>query len=213
MKRLILVRHGETEGNVGKVWHGAMDAPLTVRGEAQVKATAQYLQQIHSQTPIDYIYMSPLPRAQRTARAIADAIGIMPLIDDGLREMSIGDWEGRSFEQLRTENQLWERWRADPTFAPPGGESPRSFSQRVPRPFENFLNTHPGKVVATVSHGGVISSLLAQWFGEGPQDWARWDPPNCAVTILDRQAEAWDIHCLNTTVHLSELSGDSPEQE
>lgn len=205
MKRLILVRHGETKADRGNIWHGTLDGPLTAHGQAQIEATARRLQQIHAEMPIDHIYMSPLGRTRRTAQAIADAIGVVPQIDDGLREMSIGEWEGRTIHQLRDEHQLWERWQADPTFTPPGGESPHSFSQRVPLPFTSFLESHPGKVVAAVTHGGVISSLLAQWFGEGPRDWTRWDPANCAVTILDRAGDGWTIYCVNDTGHLAEI--------
>lgn len=205
MKRLILIRHGETEANVNQIWHGALDAPLTAQGQAQVEATAHQIQQLHAETPIDHLYVSPLIRAQSTARAIAAAIDLQPEIEPGLREMSIGDWEGRTYTQLRENDRLWERWRQDPSFAPPNGESPISFSQRVPVVFEKFLNTHPNEVVTVVTHGGVISNLLAQWLGEGPQDWRRFDPPNCAITILDREGEGWHVYCLNETAHITDI--------
>lgn len=202
MARLILVRHGETEGNVSQVWHGALDAPLTPRGRAQVAATARRLAALHDEIPIDHIYVSPLPRARRTAQAIADAIGLAPEIDEGLREMSIGEWEGRSFTQLRDVDRLWERWQTDPTFAPPAGESPVDFSERVSAAFARLVEAHPHETVLAVTHGGVISSLLAQWLGEGPQDWPRWDPANCAITILEQDGDGWQVHCFNETDHL-----------
>lgn len=200
--RLILVRHGETEANVRKVWHGHLDAPLTPRGRLQVEATARRLASMHREHPIHAIYVSPLPRARRTAEAIARAIGRAPTVEPGLREMSIGDWEGLSFQELQQRKRLWERWARDPHFAPPNGESPVAFSRRVRRTMEGLARRHPGQTLVVVTHGGVISNVLAQWFGEGPQDWVRFDAPNCAISVVEWDGEGWHPVRLNDVDHL-----------
>jgi broad specificity phosphatase PhoE len=202
---LILVRHGETEGNVSKVWHGSEDAPLTERGRRQVQATAQRLKELHQQYHVDALYVSPLPRAQSTASAIAKAINIEPIVEPGLREFSIGDWEGRSFRELQQMENLWQRWNENPEFAPPNGESPITFTHRVAQVISELAARHPNQTVAIVSHGGVISNILARWLGEGPQDWARWDPPNCAITILRQVEGGWQPITVNDTRHLREI--------
>jgi broad specificity phosphatase PhoE len=211
MTRLILVRHGETEANVSQIWHGALDAPLTPQGEAQVAAVSARLAMLHAERPIDHFYVSPLSRARITAQAIADATGLEPEIEEGLQEMSIGDWEGRTFTHLSEVDRLWERWESDPSFAPPNGESPITFTTRVPQTFEKLIKEHAGETILVVSHGGVISNLLAQWLGEGPQDWRRWDPHNCSITILDQQGENWHVYCLNDIDHLEEIGYLDPE--
>ncbi|MCB0114372.1 MAG: histidine phosphatase family protein [Caldilineaceae bacterium] len=211
MTRLILLRHGETMANVEKIWHGALDAPLTQVGEAQVAAATQRLLRLHADSPIDHIYVSPLPRAQRTAHEIAGSIGLDLRVDDGLSEMSIGDWEGRTFAHLRDVDRLWERWSADPSFTPPNGESPLSFGRRVPAAFLRLSEAHPSETLLIVTHGGVISNLLAQWLGDGPQDWARWDPANCAISVLDRVDDGWTPTLVNDVAHLAgvgHLPGD-----
>lgn len=205
MTRLILLRHGETVANVNKVWHGALDAPLTPLGEAQVTAATRRLLELHADSPIDHIYVSPLPRAQRTAQEIAKAIGLSVRTEPGLSEMSIGDWEGRTFVHLRDVDKLWERWESDPSFAPPNGESPLSFGRRVPSTFLRLAAAHPGETLLTVTHGGVISNLLAQWLGDGPQDWARWDPLNCAISVLDYEDEEWRPVIVNESEHLTSV--------
>ncbi|MCB0132640.1 MAG: histidine phosphatase family protein, partial [Caldilineaceae bacterium] len=96
MTTLIIVRHAETEANVQQVWQGTLDAPLTRRGQKQVMATAQHMAHLVQESPVDRFYVSPLPRAQRTAAGIATAIGMTPLIEAGLREFDLGDWEGRT---------------------------------------------------------------------------------------------------------------------
>lgn len=200
--RLILVRHGETEANVSQVWHGALDAPLTVRGQAQVAATAEHLGRRHEETPFQVFYVSPLARARHTAAAIAAAIGIEPHIEEDLREFDLGDWEGRSFRALEEEEHLWGRWAVAPDFAPPNGESPVSFTQRATQALTVLAARHPGERILVVTHGGFISNVLAAWLGDHPGDWRSYDPHNCAVTVLVRQTEAWHGEVINDFAHL-----------
>jgi probable phosphoglycerate mutase len=199
---LILIRHGETEANVSGIWHGSADAPLTARGKRQVEATARRVAELHAQTPMDVFYVSPLARTRSTADVIAQAIGMDPMVDEGLREFSIGDWEGRSFQELREQEHLWDRWRADPEFAPPNGESPASFGRRVPQAVLALLDRHANKTVVAVTHGGVISTLLAQTLGGGLWDWVQWDPHNCAITILEWDGSRWSAVVVNDVSHL-----------
>jgi broad specificity phosphatase PhoE len=202
MTTIILVRHGETEGNVQQVWHGAMDAPLTRRGQQQVAATAAHFAEIHRTQPIDRFYVSPLPRARSTAQAIARAIGVEPQVDEGLREFDLGDWEGRTFRDLKETEDLWGRWAADPGFAPPNGESPRSFSQRAQRAIRDLAARHPGQTTLLVTHGGIICHVLAAWLGTGPADWPRWEPHNCAITFLYPDGAGWRATRVNDIRHL-----------
>ena len=209
---LILVRHAETESNVLQVWHGALDAPLTARGRIQVAATAARMAALNRRFPADVFYVSPLPRAQRTAAAIADAIGMQPLVEPGLREFDLGDWEGRTFQDLRETEDLWGRWAEDATFAPPSGESPASFHVRVMQAMEVLVARHRGQTVLLVSHGAFLSNALASWLGDGPQDWKRWDPPNCAVTVVQTDGFRWYPLMVNDTSHLPpEAIAETPD--
>ena len=203
---LMLVRHGETEGNVSQVWHGALDAPLTVRGRQQVAATALRLAQMHQVAPIDAFYVSPLPRAQSTAAAIAQAIGLKPTVESGLREFNLGDWEGRSFRELREVENLWGRWTDDPAFAPPNGESPLSFNERATAVLLALAAQHPSARVLVVTHGGFISSVLASWLGQSAGDWRAYDPPNCAISVLAWAKEGWVGQLVNDISHLPEAA-------
>lgn len=182
--RLILVRHAETEANINQVWQGDLDAPLTRRGQQQVVATAARLAHFHALVGIHRFYVSPLPRAQSTAAAIAEAIGLPAIVESGLREFSLGDWEGRSFRELREVENLWGRWEVDPAFAPPSGESPTTFNRRATLTLLNLVVRHPGETLLAVTHGAFISSVLATWLGKDPGKWRDYDPHNCAVTVL-----------------------------
>jgi broad specificity phosphatase PhoE len=199
---LILVRHAETEGNLNQVWHGALDAPLTPRGLEQVTATATYLSELHAQQPINAFYVSPLPRAQSTAAAIAAAIDLPFTVDPGLREFDLGDWEGRSFRELREHENLWGRWDADPTFAPPNGESPVSFNRRAIATLQRLAAHHAGQTVLVVTHGAFIGSVLATWLGAHAGRWREFDPHNCAITVLVQDGDSWHGKVVNDISHL-----------
>lgn len=199
---VILVRHGETTANHEQRWYGALDAPLTRRGKQQVKATGERFRIRQQDAPVDIIYVSPLPRARSTAAAIADALGIDPIVEDGLREFSIGDWEGRTFRDLLDNEQLWQRWAQDPTFAPPNGESPVIFGKRALETVQQLTARHPGRRIVIVTHGGVISCLLDLWIGGRTGDWVRWDPHNCAISELIWDGERWSGESINDISHL-----------
>jgi broad specificity phosphatase PhoE len=207
--KLILVRHAETEANLDQVWQGDLDAPLTARGLHQVKATADRLAKLHAGEPIDVFYVSPLPRAQSTASAIAKATGLPLIIEYGLREFGLGDWEGRSFRELREVEDLWGRWEVDPAFAPPNGESPISFNQRAVQTLATLAARHPGQTILVVTHGAFISSVLATWLGADPRNWRQYDAPNCALSVLVQefsadagQAPTWRGALVNDISHL-----------
>lgn len=202
MTRLLLLRHGETEGNVQQVWHGALDAPLTARGQQQVAATVQYIGDVHRHTPIDHLVVSPLPRALRTAEPIAHALNLPMRIEPGLSELNLGEWEGRTFADLRDVENLWERWRQEPTFAPPRGESPYAFQARVMQAFQQLVTQHPTQTVLAVTHGGVIGAALLTWLRLDPKNWRQWDPHNCAISILQHTADQWQPVAINRIDHL-----------
>jgi broad specificity phosphatase PhoE len=200
--RLILVRHAETEANLEQLWQGDLDAPLTRRGLLQVEATAQRLAEMHRQEPFDLFYVSPLPRAQSTAAAIAQATALPILIEDGLREFGLGDWEGRSLRELREMEDLWGRWDVDPAFAPPNGESPVSFNRRALQMLNELAQRHQGQSVLIVTHGAFISSVLATWLGGDPRNWRSYDPPNCAISIIALTPAGWRGDLVNDISHL-----------
>jgi broad specificity phosphatase PhoE len=203
MTRLILVRHAETEANVSQVWHGSADAPLTERGWRQVEATARRIAELAQQYPVDAFYVSPLPRAQSTAAAIAQALRREPRVDRALREFDLGDWEGRTFQELKEAERLWERWAVDPTFAPPNGESPRSFGERAVTATLRLAGAHAGETLLIVTHGGFICHVLAYWIGGGFQDWRRWEPHNCAISLLEGDGDRWAALLVNDVSHLA----------
>lgn len=189
LTRLLLIRHGEAEGNREFRYLGDTDAPLTSNGQAQ----AQHLAEELLPAPLSAIYVSPLARARATADALAAGRGspLTPQVDARLREQSYGAWEGLTAQEARAQHSQahaeWERAARD---APPGGESLTALRARSVACAHALAARHPGEVVALVSHVGPIKALVCAALGL-PMHAARhmWLTP-ASVCIVDWPAVA-----------------------
>src|SRR5262245_60599270 len=121
MLSIYLVRHGQTDYSRRNAFCGSIDPPLNDVGLAMAEALgARY-----GGEPWRAIYASPLQRARQTAAPVATRAGLTIEIDDGLREIAYGSWEGRAEEEVeQSEGEAFHAWAANPALvAPPGGET------------------------------------------------------------------------------------------
>lgn len=155
----IFVRHGQTDWNAESRIQGQTEIPLNARGREQAKINGESLARLGLAQDIPF-FVSPMHRAQETARIVRATLGLDP--DDfttmaDLRELTFGDWEGRT---------LVDVWRDDPdpveyrkgdkwNYVPPNGESYAQLLARV-RP---VLDTLPDEAVV-ISHGGVMRTVI-----------------------------------------------------
>jgi len=130
--KLYLVRHGQSTGNIGGTLMGQSDHPLTPLGEQQARAAAAWLAPFGRMA----VYSSDLPRARATAERIVTAWGAAgacpPVLDPRLREISLGDYEGRPWQEFEADTDLTAAFAADPyRTALPNGESLEHLEARV----------------------------------------------------------------------------------
>ena len=118
---LILVRHGESTGNAAGLLLGRVDAPLTERGLAQAQTLGGSL------SGITRVISSPLERARDTAAALD--LGLPIEIDERWVELDYGEFDGQPLGSVPSE--VWQRWRSDPHYRPPGGETLAEAGVRV----------------------------------------------------------------------------------
>ena len=157
--RLLLLRHGQTHGNTS----GALDTAfpgldLTELGVRQAEAAARVL----ADTGVDGIYVSPLVRTQQTAAPLAEAIGVQPVIVDGLREIAAGDYE------MATDHDSvlgyigtvadWIERRFDTRMA--GGENGHEFLSRYDEAVAGIIAAGH-RTALVVSHGAAIRTWVA----------------------------------------------------
>lgn len=182
--RLLLVRHGETDGNVRRRLQGSED-PLTARGRRQAGEIAAHLA---GRDDVVALYASPYQRAFDTARAIGEALGVDPEPRPALAELDVGDAAGYRFEAWVEEfPEEAERFRLEGVdYRWPGGESGLDLSARTEREMDRILEAHRREegAVVIVSHGGalawIIAHLLGEPDGEWPHSYTRLD--NCSIT-------------------------------
>lgn len=153
---ILLIRHGETEGNRTRVIQRP-DIPLSEHGLRQAERLAERLRT----SPIDEIWSSPLARARMTAEALSRTTGIAVHELQELEERNLGDLRGTAYVDLDFDP-------FDPGYVPPGGESWTVFYERVDRMWEqverrwhdHFARQSPDRHLAVVSHGLFLRSLI-----------------------------------------------------
>ena len=191
------MRHGETVHNVAGIAQGWNDSELSEVGRDQVARLAERI----ARAAPDALYSSTLQRALTTAEAIAAATGltIQPL--DDLREMNYGRWEGRSFLDVRREDdEIYRRWIDDADCPCPGGESHNDVLVRVRRAFDAVS----GKRVAVVTHGTAIR-IGATALLHAPISLARQlAVDNAGVSTFIRRGDRLVLKMWNDTTHCSD---------
>ena len=193
-----LVRHGETPANTGGVWHGSSDTPLSERGRAQAKRVASHLAETRRDAAA--LYSSPLERALHTAEAIGRELSLSPRIEPGIAEYDLGSWEGKTYQVLLEEHELWQNMQRDPDFKPHGGESGRDVVERFGESLGRIAERHPGARVILVSHGGAMSLFMSAALRGKLGEW--YEPMhNCAISELAIAPEA-ELLRFNAVDHL-----------
>ena len=152
---LILLRHGRTASNAAGLLLGRDDPPLDEVGAAQAAAAAAVLGDVAR------VVSSPLQRARQTA----EFLGRPVTVDDRWIELDYGEFEGRPFAEVPAET--WGRWRSDPGFRPPGGESLADVGARVRAACEELLDEAADADVVVVSHVSPIKAAVAWAVGAG----------------------------------------------
>lgn len=156
MLTLDLLRHGETE--LGGCFRGSLDDLLTPLGWQQMRAATA------DPEPWDAVISSPLRRCADFAFELASACQVPMVVQDELRELHFGDWEGRHARELMEEcaDDLGLFWAAPYEFTPPGGEPMAQFEQRVMKAITELYQRHAGEHLLVVTHGGVMRLLTAR---------------------------------------------------
>ncbi|MFH5230237.1 histidine phosphatase family protein [Antrihabitans spumae] len=172
IRRLILLRHGQTEWNAGDRMQGQFDTDLSALGRTQAKEAAREL----STRKPRIVISSDLRRASDTAAELATAAGVGVTLDERLRETHLGDWQGLTHTDVDDGYPgVRVAWRRDATMAPPNGESRIDVAKRSRPVVDELLEQDPAEwsqaPIVLVAHGGLIAALTASLL-ELPVD--RW---------------------------------------
>lgn len=203
-RRVLLVRHGQTQSNLEQRWQGHIDTPLNETGTAQARAIGQRL----AGWPIVFGASSDLSRSAETARLILEHHGIEPELTPLLREASLGVLQGRRYAEadvlLRDDADYLARLST--RARPPGGESPLDVRRRVRRFVRKLIEQEaslpPGDILV-VAHSGSLRALMAVLLGLPPA--AAWNFyfDNCTLSVVDWKPNGRsELRCHNDAGHL-----------
>jgi probable phosphoglycerate mutase len=165
IRRLVMLRHGQTEFNAGNRMQGQLDTDLSDLGRDQAVAAAEVLAK---RQPL-LIVSSDLRRALDTAESLGERSGLPVEVDARLRETHLGDWQGLTHIEVDAAAPGARiAWRNDATWAPHGGESRVDVAARgLPLVKElvsdqrEWGTDEPERPVVLVAHGGLIAALTA----------------------------------------------------
>jgi broad specificity phosphatase PhoE len=182
--RLFLIRHGATPLTVEDKFSGADNIHLSEEGRDQVRHLAIRL----ANEKLSAIYSSPFDRTLETARTVAEPHGLMPILQDGLREINHGHWEGLSRRDVETRfSEEYVSWESDPfSFAPEGGESGISVLARALPVIREIVVKHKDETLAVVSHKATLRLIISSLLGfdaRGYRD--RLDQAPACLNIVD----------------------------
>lgn len=196
MTRIYLIRHGLGDGQEGCAV-GHCDLPLSGIGIETVRR----LGTTWEGPPPDALYASDLQRATESARLLAAAWGLPVILDRRLREIGLGDWEGRPWQEIYERDAdrfaAWSRewWSA----RPPGGESYPELAARALEWLNEVRACHSCHTIVAVAHGGSIRALLAHTLGLSQEKIFQLRLDHASVTGLMSGREQLEILFTNST--------------
>jgi glucosyl-3-phosphoglycerate phosphatase len=190
LRRLILLRHGQTDYNVDGRMQGHIDSHLTDAGHEQAAEAAPVLASLAP----DRLVSSDLRRAVDTAEVVGAACGLPVKFDPRLRETHLGLWQGQTVADIERDYPgAIATWRSDPAWAPPEGESRIDVVARS-RPVVDELDAEfadsdgVSETVLLVAHGGLIAGLVTGLLDLPPSAWPSFGGlGNCRWAVLARR--------------------------
>jgi probable phosphoglycerate mutase len=202
--RVILVRHGVTSfTTTGRLdGRGGSDPALTAEGRAQAAAAGRGVAEIAD--PADTVVItSALARGRETGRAVASALGLDAMGDDGWDEQAFGDWDGVSMGELMADHaEDLQRFRDDPAYARPGGESHEELARRVLAAFDRAVARGGTVVVAT--HRKPILVVLSHVLGLPHRSYWTLATAPASLTAIQLWADGnAQVAFVNRTAHLT----------
>jgi len=180
---MYIVRHGETELNIRKAFQGHTDSALTTKGIEQAKDNANMIKR-QAQLPT-HIISSDLPRAVATSEIISEILNIPVQIDDNLREVYFGFWDGMADEDIKSqfpdlwENRIHNKW----SFNDYDGESYKMAHNRA----QEWLAENYSENILVISHRSFGKILRGAYKGISPESIMQTDFLHTDIFILSHE--------------------------
>jgi broad specificity phosphatase PhoE len=197
---ILLIRHGETAWNRGKIFRGVYDIPLNENGRTQARQLAKAL----ASRQIDVAYSSPLARAKETAQIVLEPHGIEAVIHKGLTDFNYGKWTGLEDEVVaRKWPEEHARWTTTPhDIRPPDGDTLKEVFDRAFGTVEAIAQKYDGQTVAIFAHRVVNKLLVLGMLTLGLDRFPFIRQDNCCLNEFERTGKGYTVISLNDTNHI-----------
>lgn len=205
LTRIILIRHGESQGNIENRFRGRKDYPLNERGRKQALELTEKLSGFNP----DIIYSSPLKRAMETAAPLAQRCSINIIVEEGFNNISLGNWEGRLKSEISREYpEEWQIWLNTPErLNLSGAETFESVQKRAFKSLLRISEEHSNKTIVVVSHRTTLKPLIAASLSIPEPYFWKIHVDTASYSILTHHIErGFCLYRLNDTNHISELN-------
>lgn len=196
---VFLIRHGRTVWNQERRLQGHHDIELDESGIRQAEDLAAFFDT--SRQSFSHIYSSDLKRASKTAAILAQKLGISSSLSTDLRERDMGEWGGRTIEDICAHYPNWMEIRSVGGVF--GIESTQDLAKRMMKKLQGIVNDHPGEWIAVVSHGGAINSVLTH-LSDGEFGIGKTNLENTSISHLQFDKK-WIPVSIGMIPHLSPL--------
>ncbi len=155
---IFLIRHGRTRANEEERFSGRTGEPLLEKGRLQARKAGELL----SRETISVVLSSPMVRSMDTGRIIANIVNAPLIVEHGIAEIRIPQWDGRlKADLLRDESSGYRLWKKDPaSFSLPGAETLPQLQVRAVACLKSIASRYEGKKVVAVSHLAVMRCLV-----------------------------------------------------
>jgi len=193
MKRIYLIRHGETDWNQDLRLMGRLDIPLNDRGKAQMRALVPMLKGCGATR----IHASPILRTVQSAAILAEALGLEAVHEPRLREMEFGRWEGRSYEELMALPEFQAYFARPAETCIPDVEDLKNVQARAVD-FMRELWTDEAEAAVVVTHADIIRTILARSLHMDLNVYLRIGVDNGSLTLLEKSMVGTTVKTLNT---------------
>lgn len=194
---LYLIRHGHTRATELGLLYSDTTIELTEKGKAQAASAAAYIKTLAPQLLI----CGKAKRVMQSAEPVEAETGLKAQSIDGFEEWQVGDWEGRTYLDIKKNDpDQYHRWCEDPIAnAPPSGESIIDLSVRIAANLDKLITSeeYAGKTIAMVTHSGIIRSIVSHALGMPVTNFWRLSVPTGSVSRVDFSKSFATLHFLS----------------
>lgn len=195
MVKLILVRHALTTDNQENRLSGHIDSLVSEDGKNQIEKLTNYLKDFN----IDKIYTTTSSRTKDTIKRLAQLKEIQIIEKDSLKEISFGDFEGITFEDIKNNypKEFQSMIEKGYEYRYPNGESLIDSYNRVSQEMKKIISSNENKTILICSHGGTIRNIISYLISDSYKYHWNFKIDNASVTILEVENDFAVISTMN----------------